>query len=162
MLAARKRLEIAAHNLANVSTDGFRGSAADGFLNATGVVIRARTLRQHGPLRHTGRNGDLAIVGDGAFLVRDRNGNVVETRNGAFTRDGRGRLRDDAGRMLIETRLVRGSSVRPGYLESANVDAIGQMIQMLAAERSYETAEKCVAAIDAVRQKAATDVAKVT
>lgn len=160
MIAARTRLEIAANNLANVSTDGFRGSGARGFLNATGVVIERTALEGRGALRHTGRDSDRAIVGDGAFLLRDRNGGVVETRDGAFTRGTDGRLRDDAGRLLIGTRLERGSSVRSGFLESANVDAIGEMVQMLAAERSFESAEKCVAAIDGVRQKAASDVAK--
>jgi flagellar basal body rod protein FlgG len=160
MVAARTRLEIAANNLANVSTDGFRGDAARGFLNATGVVIARTRLAEHGALRHTGRQTDLAIVGDGAFRLRDRDGRIFETRNGAFTRGIDGKLRDDAGRLLIGTRLGRGSSVRAGFLESANVDAIDQMVQMLAAERSFESAEKCVTAIDGVRQKAASDVGK--
>lgn len=162
MVAARTRLEIAANNLANVSSDGFRGSGARGFLTALGVEIRRTRLCGHGALRHTGRDGDLAIVGDGEFRLRDRDGHIVETRNGAFTRGADGKLRDDSGRVLVGTRLARGSSVRGGFLESANVDAIGEMVQMLAADRSFESAEKCVAAIDQVRQKAASDVAKAT
>jgi flagellar basal body rod protein FlgG len=160
MVAARTRLEIAANNLANVSTDGFRGSLARGFLTNAGVVIERRPLSRHGALQHTGRDTDLAIVGNGAFLLRERNGSIVETRNGAFTRGTDGKLRDDAGRVLAGTRLAQGSSVRRGFLESADVDAIGEMVNVLSAERSYESAEKCVAAIDQTRQKAATDVAK--
>ena len=162
MVAARTRLEIAADNLANVSTDGFRGSGARGFLSAAGVVIDRVPLHAHGALRHTGRSSDLAIVGGGAFRLRDARGVVVETRDGAFTRGADGKLRDDAGRVLIGTRLTHGSSVRSGYLEAPNVNAIGEMVQMLAAERSYESAEKVVVAIDQTRQKAASDVAKVS
>jgi flagellar hook protein FlgE len=162
MIAARERLEIAADNLANVSTDGFRGSDAHGFLSAAGVGIARMPLRAHGPLRHTGRPSDLAIVGDGAFLLRDAHGGMTSTRDGAFSRDARGRLRDDAGRVLVGTRLARGSSVRGGFLEAANVDAIGQMVGMLSAERSFESAEKVVAAIDQTGQKAASDVGKVS
>ncbi|HEY9085136.1 MAG TPA: flagellar basal body rod C-terminal domain-containing protein [Candidatus Tyrphobacter sp.] len=162
MVAARERLEIAADNLANVSTDGFRGSDARGFLTAAGAEIARTPVRAHGPLRHTGRASDLAIVGAGAFLVRDVRGAIVATRDGAFSRDSRGRLRDDAGRVLVGTRLARGSSVRSGFLEAANVDAIGQMVSILSAERSFESAEKVVTAIDQTRQKAASDVGKVS
>lgn len=161
MVAARERLEIAANNLANLSTDGFRGAVARGRLAPSGVEIAAVPDRAHGALVHTGRDADRAIVGDGAFLLQGPDGRVVQTRNGAFTRGSDGRLRDDAGRVLVGLRLARGSSVRNGFLESANVDAIGEMVRMLSASRSFESAEKCVAAIDQTRQKAATDVAKV-
>lgn len=161
MIAARARLEIAANNLANVSTDGFRGSIARGMLGAHGVEIERASIAQHGALRHTGRSTDLAIVGSGAFRIRDSRGRVFETRDGAFTRGRDGRLRDDAGRVLVGTRLAAGSSIRGGFLEAANVDAVGQMVAMLAAQRSFESAEKAVTAIDQARQKAASDVAKV-
>jgi len=161
MVAARERLEIAADNLANVSTDGFRGSLARGTLTARGVVIERSRITAQGALRHTGRTSDLAIAGDGTFRVRDARGRVFETRDGAFTRGADGRLRDDAGDVLVGTRLVPGSSVRPGFLEAANVDAVGQMVAMLSAQRAFESAEKAVAAIDQTRQKAASDVAKV-
>jgi len=161
IVAARMRLEIAADNLANVSSDGFRGSLARGFMTPSGVEIERAPIAQHGSLRHTGRSSDLAIVGSGAFRIRDARGGIFETRNGAFTRASDGRLRDDAGRLLVGTRLARGSSIRSGFLEAANVDAVGQMVAMLSAQRSFESAEKAVSAIDQAREKAAGDVAKV-
>ncbi len=160
MVAARRRLEIAADNLANVSSDGFRGRIARGTLTATGVVVAAVPIDRQGALRHTGRDTDRAIIGDGVFLVRDDRGRVLETRNGAFVRGTDGALRDDAGRVLIGTRLGAGSSVRGGFLETANVDAVAEMVSMLAAQRSFESAEKVVAAIDQTRQKAASDVGR--
>ena len=113
MVAARARLDIATGNLANVSTDGFQKSVARGVLTANGVTIERRTSHEQGALQHTGRPYDLAIVGDGAFHVRDANGQVVATRDGAFTPDRDGILRDDAGRVLlgaqnVETVLVHG------------------------------------------------------
>ncbi len=162
MVAARTRLEIAANNLANVSSDGFRGSLARGFLTAGGVGIARVPIAEHGALRRTGRADDRGIVGEGTFLMRDSRGRTIETRLGVFTRSSDGKLRDDAGRVLVGTRLAHGSSVREGYLESANVDAVGQMIAILSAQRSFESAEKAVAAIDGTRQKAASDVAKVS
>src|SRR6185437_11304802 len=100
----RTRLDVAAENLANGSTDGFRKSEARGFLSAQGVVMQRRRSAAQGPLRRTGRTFDLAIVGSGTFRVRDAGGRVVATRSGAFTRDRFERLVDDAGRVLLGTR----------------------------------------------------------
>lgn len=189
MVAARTRLDIATENLANVSSDGFRRCLARGRISAHGVEITRVVSPDHGSLRHTGRPFDLAIVGDGVFRVRDAHGVVTTTRDGAFTRDRDGVLRDDAGRALVgahgvvrvadgtaidehgiivrdgttvnRLELPPGSVVRAGYIETANVDAIGEMVGVLTAQRSFESAEKVVAAIDATHQKAANDVARV-
>jgi len=183
MVAARTRLQIASENLANVSSDGFRRMLARGVLRANGVEVAREPAVSHGALRRTGRDYDLAIVGNGAFRVRDAGGAVIATRDGAFAREKDGTLRDDSGRVLLGTRgplrvpdgaqidvrgnvrangreidqlsLPAGSSVHAGFLESANVDAIAEMIDVLAAERSFESAEKVVAAIDGTRQKSA-------
>lgn len=172
MVAARTRLEIATQNLANASTDGFTPAGAHGLLDARGVTI-ARTARaREGALRYTGRDLDFAIIGDGAFRVRDADGQVRETRAGAFTRGVDGTLRDLRGRVVLglhgalrvpegarlnaqELSLPVGSRLTSGYLEGSAVDAISEMVDVLAAERSFESAEKAVAAIDLARQKSA-------
>jgi flagellar basal body rod protein FlgG len=169
MIAARTRLEIATENLANVSTDGFCRSAARGFLTTLGVSIERRLAPGQGSLRHTGRDLDLAIVGDGAFRVRDVSGSVRETRAGAFVRQSDDTLRDARGGTLLGAHgafrgahpdartlgLPPSSRVQSGFLESPNVDAIAEMIDVLAAERSFESAQKAVTAIDVSRQKSA-------
>lgn len=188
MNAARTRLDVAAENLANGSTDGFRKSDLRGFLTSSGVQIQRVSSAVQGPLRHTGRQFDLAIAGSGAFRVRDRSGRIATTRDGAFTRDRFGRLADDAGRVLIGTRgplcvpdgasidangnvvrngsvlnriaLPAGSTIRSGFLEGSNVDAIGEMIDVLTAQRAFETAQKVLSAIDQTRERANTQVAE--
>ncbi len=161
MVAARTRLEIATGNLANVSSGGFCRIVARGRLTAHGAEITRVISDEQGSLVHTGRASDVAIVGEGAFRVRDAHGRISETRNGAFTRDRFGTLRDDAGRALIGTRLTHGASVRTGFLETANVNAIAEMVDVLSAQRAFESAEKVVAAIDGVNQKAGNDVARI-
>ncbi|MFN2450123.1 MAG: flagellar basal body rod C-terminal domain-containing protein [Candidatus Baltobacteraceae bacterium] len=189
MSAAQSRLDTATQNLANASTDGFRKSRLRGFLSAAGIVLRRTPEKGQGPLRPTGRDLDLAITGGGAFRVRNEQGTVVQTRAGAFARDRFGRLHDSGGRVLMGTRgpllfpdgahfdpsgavvcdgktldrlpLPRGSSLRTGFLESSNVDAIGEMIDVLTAQRSYETAQKVLTAIDQTRERSATQVAAV-
>jgi flagellar basal-body rod protein FlgF len=188
MVAARTRLEIAAVNLANVSSDGFRRVDARGFLTAAGVAIAKQPGRERSQLRHTGRDFDMAIIGPGTFQTRDAAGHVTATRNGAFVRERNGTLRDAAGRTLLGRHgalhvpedarvdergrvitgfqvvdaltMPAGSSVRTGFLESSGVDAVREMIDVLSAERSFESAQKIVAAIDATRQKSA-DAARV-
>lgn len=66
-----------------------------------------------------------------------------EARAGAFVREPDGTLRDGSGRSLAGPHLSNG------------VDAIAEMIDVLAAERSFESAQKAVTAIDVSREKAA-------
>jgi flagellar basal-body rod protein FlgF len=189
MLAARTRLDVAAGNLANVSTDGFHRVLARGYLTASGVRIERTTSPQPGAFRHTGRPFDLAIVGKGVFRVRDDSGSVSRTRDGAFERDRFGALRDGQGRVLLGThgpvrvpdggaidergrvlaggrvvdRVIAGGSatVRTGFVETSAVNAIDEMVAVMTAQRSFESAEKVVAAIDGVRQKSSNDVARI-
>lgn len=192
MVAARTRLEIATQNLANVSTDGFARIVARGALTAGGVRIsRESDENARGSLRWTGRDLDLAIVGPGRFAVVDAAGRRSGTRAGAFTRYADGTLHDASGRTLMAgTRALRvpenaridqrgravgadgsvvarlplpaGSSVRTGFLEGASVDAIAEMIDVLSAQRSFESAQRVVATIDRTREKASSDVARVS
>ncbi len=183
MVAARTRLDIATENLANVSSGSFRGYVARGRLTAHGVTIARRIATRQGGLTRTGRALDFAIVGPGAFRVRSGDGRIERTRDGALTRAADGTLRDRrdrvvlgargplhlppgariahdgrvrlAGRTLDRIALPLGSSLHAGFLERANVDAIRQMVDVLAAERSFESAQKVVSAIDAVRGTAA-------
>jgi flagellar basal body rod protein FlgG len=191
MVAARTRLEIATENLANVSTDGFARIAARGALTPEGVSVAGRSdPAARGALRRTGRDLDLAIVGPGAFEVEAPDGTRVHSRGGSFTRERDGTLRDPSGRRLMAgTRplslpeeahfdergravdaggaivaripLPAGSTLRSGFLEAAGVDAIHEMIDVLSAERSFESAQKVVSSIDKTREKSATDVARV-
>ncbi len=189
MSAARERLDVAAHNLANGSSDGFRKRVVSGSLSRTGIDLRESIDGTQGALRRTARPFDLALVGAGAFRVRSAGGGIERTRNGAFARDRFLRLVDDRGRVLLGTRgpvcvpqgasidasgavarngrvinripLPPGSTLQSGFLESSNVDAIGEMIDVLTAQRSFETAQKVLSAIDQTRERAATQVAEI-
>src|ERR1700728_4833828 len=89
MRAARAQLDVAAHNLANVSSDGYRRAAADVMLTSGGLITTSRTTHEQGPVRTTGRAFDLALLGEGSFRVGDATsrGGTAATRSGAFTRD---------------------------------------------------------------------------
>lgn len=183
MHAARSQLETATHNLANVSSDGFRRATSKLALTSGGLVATETRTFEQGAIRHTGRALDLAILGPGAF---DAGG--TPTRGGAFLSDRDGFLCDDRGRRIRGTAgavrvtpdtviapdgrvreggrtvnrlaLPAGSSIATGALETSNVDAIGETLAILTAQRSFETAQKTLSAIDDTRQKAMNDVAR--
>jgi flagellar basal body rod protein FlgG len=184
MRAARAQLDIATHNLANASTDGYRKSAAAVALTERGLTVSQRATHEEGAVRSTGHAFDLALLGDGAFRVGD-----LTTRSGAFTRDRDGWIVDDRGRRLHGEHgalrvsehatidadgavhdggrvvdciaLPGGTHLLAGALETSTVNPIGETLAILTAQRAFETAQKTLQAIDATRDKAANDVVRV-
>ena len=104
--------------------------------------------------------------------MRDRSGGTSATRDGSFVRERNGTLTDPWGRTLLDrngapVRLRDGekldgyrlglpsrSRLCSGFLETSGADAISAMIDVMGAQRSFESAQKVVAAIDGVRGKA--------
>ncbi|MDB5073495.1 MAG: flgG 1 [Candidatus Eremiobacteraeota bacterium] len=190
MRAARSQLDIATHNLANASTDGFRRAVGTTSIGARGLAVSERTVHEQGAVRTTGRRFDLALLGDGAFRV---GGTATHedsfTREGAFTRDRDGFLTDDRGRRLYGAHgalrvsedatiasdgsvrdhgrvvdripLPAGTHLLAGVLETSTVNPVSETLAILTAQRAFETAQKTLAAIDAAREKAANDVVRV-
>jgi flagellar basal-body rod protein FlgF len=183
MQAARTQLETATHNLANVSSDGYRRATSHLNLTAHGLVASETRRFEQGAIRHTGRALDLALLGPGTFRVGGG-----ATRNGAFVTDRNGWLTDDRGRRVAGSRgpiaidaqttigsdgevrsngrsvnrivMPPGTRLQTGALEASNVDAIGETLEILTAQRAFETAQKVLVAIDDTRQKAVNDVVR--
>lgn len=112
----QRRMEIAAHNLSNVATTGFKADALVldeaaptaahsedmphdvRFVRDMGV---ARDMTQ-GPIAMTGNPLDLALEGQGFFLVQGEDGRTLYTRDGAFSLTGEGRLVTSEGRPVLD------------------------------------------------------------
>jgi flagellar basal-body rod protein FlgF len=110
----QRRMEATANNLANVSTNGFkadsilfeedRGTAAHTqdrptdvrFVDEYGV---SRDMSQ-GAIAQTGNSFDVAIEGDGFFMVGGAGGPYY-TRNGRFTLSADGALQTADGRPVL-------------------------------------------------------------
>jgi flagellar basal-body rod protein FlgF len=183
MRAAQAQLETATHNLANAASDGYRRVRSSLALTSHGLEARESPDHAQGGIRETGRALDLALLGPGTFHVGGG-----ETRNGAFIRDRDGFLADqqgrrvaglrgairlpegaaigsdggirDGGRLVAQLPLPAGTAVRSGALESSSVDAIGETLAILTAQRAFETAQKTLVAIDQTREKAVNDVVR--
>lgn len=111
----QRRMETAANNLANVSTNGFKADAlltevADGGrARSTDLPRDVRFVRDigdmrdftQGAIRETGEPFDVAIRGDGFFLVSDPQLGTLYTRDGAFQLNDAGELVTKDGRNVL-------------------------------------------------------------
>ena len=127
-----RRLEAVTANLANVSTTAYkrRESAVRSFratLSQAEPLPYARAVVNHtqGPLEQTGRTLDLALEGDGFFVVEGSRGELL-------TRDGHFRL-DAAGALVTAEGLPVAWVGTRGYLDPAGepivVDEGAQVFQ---------------------------------
>ena len=110
MMNNQKELNVAANNLANVKTSGYRGKrlikttfdetfvrqmngqnteiGSGSLINLAGAE---QTSQRQGELKDTGKTYDLAISGDGYFVIQGEAGTYL-TRNGHFSTDEEGNL----------------------------------------------------------------------
>jgi len=117
LLARTQALDLAANNLANVNTGGYRGQVAsfrsllagpgvtrDASLQAVnefGMLAESRIDRQQGPVDRTGNDLDFAIQGSGYFAVQSPQGARLYTRNGAFHVNSKGQLEAADGSLVL-------------------------------------------------------------
>ena len=112
--AASTDLEVTGHNIANASTIGFKQSRAefaDIYANSISDVsssvpgrgVRVTRVAQQfsqGSTEFTSNNLDLAMNGEGFFVLEDAAGDRSYTRAGAFSVDRDGNVVDQAGSRL--------------------------------------------------------------
>jgi len=146
MQAQQTQLDVISHNLANVSTNGFkRGQAVfedliyqnlrqvgansseqtqlpTGLQLGLGVrtVATSRTFSQ-GNLQQTSNNLDIAINGNGFFQVQMPDGGLGYTRDGAFQVNSQGQLVTSGGYLLS------GGITIPVDARSVSISASGQV-----------------------------------
>ena len=120
--AQQTQMDVIANNLANVSTNGFKGSRAvfedllyqtlrqpgaqssqqtqipSGLQIGTGVrPVATERLMTQGNLSQTGNQLDVAISGAGFFQVLMPDGTTSYTRDGSFQTDSQGQLVNSSG-----------------------------------------------------------------
>ncbi len=122
MAAQANRLSTVADNIANSGTTGYKRSRAEfasmvlptvtGAYNSGGVTTAVQTaISSQGVLQYTTSVTDLAVNGNGFFVVQDPSGQPFLTRAGAFVPDGDGRLVNAAGFQLMGYRLASGTGL---------------------------------------------------
>ena len=188
IIASMNRQAIVADNIANVNTPGFKGSRSTqsdfgltlasslgGPLGQLGTATLASGLtldRLQGPLESTALPTDMAIEGDGLFVIRSAGGALAYTRAGNFVVDMAGTLTtqlgepvlDVAGRPIALVALpVAGMSrrgdntyaisgptspavgrVRQGVLERSNVDLATSMTELITIQRAFALSSRAL------------------
>jgi flagellar basal-body rod protein FlgG len=94
--------QVVANNLANANTDAFKVDrvTARVYDGGESPVPVQETDFQQGTLRETGRTLDLALEGEGFFVVQTENGERL-TRGGSFRLDAGGQLIDSLGAPVL-------------------------------------------------------------
>jgi len=137
LYAANKSLNVTGNNIANVATTGFKSSRAE-FQDQYAASIRgagsstqvgsgvstaavSQQFTQGNLTTGTGRGLDLAIQGNGFFMVSN-NGEKLYTRAGAFHTDKDGFVVDAGGNNLQGYSVNADGSVVNGVLGDLKVD----------------------------------------
>lgn len=119
-LASQKRLDVAANNIANVNTTGFRQQRVvfsdflvetmDGRPSEKGFSAVTETVidRQTGGLEHTGNPLDVALGTEGFFVLQGPQGGPVLSRAGNFRVEADGSLVDNSGYRVLGGTVERG------------------------------------------------------
>jgi flagellar basal-body rod protein FlgG len=117
MVAQQANIDVISNNLANVNTTGFKKSRADfqdlmyqivrqpgaatgadtqlptGIQMGHGVrQVATQKIYTQGDYQSTGNNLDVAIEGDGFFMITMPDGTLAYTRDGSFKKDSAGRV----------------------------------------------------------------------
>src|SRR5690242_12630856 len=126
--AYQSQIDMISNNIANVGTIGFKGQRmtfadlfyqSQGFASGptqsnggvnpmeTGLGVKVNTIDTNfsqGGLQTTGINTDLALNGDGFFILRnaDGTGQPLYTRDGAFSLNSNGVLYDPATGLAVQ------------------------------------------------------------
>jgi flagellar hook protein FlgE len=126
MNAQSNRISTVAENVQNASTTGYKRSAAEfssllidggSTANYTSGAVETtirRSIGSQGPVTFTSSKTDLAIQGNGFFVVQDDNKASYLTRAGNFVVDGpTGNLINSGGFTLMGYSLVDGQDPTP-------------------------------------------------
>ncbi len=109
--AAASGLAVISNNLANSQSFGFKSSRAEfadmfsGTQNSPGNGVMVESITQdfsQGTINGTGRDLDMALDGEGFFVMADKAGKyeAIYTRNGSFKLDKDGFLTDQTGNQV--------------------------------------------------------------
>jgi len=143
MSAQASRLSTVADNIANSGTTGYKRSKTEfssllvpstkGAYNSGGVAATVQTsISAQGVLQYTSSGSDLAIDGNGFFIVEDASGQPFLTRAGSFVPDDQGNLVNAAGFKLLGYSFAGGTptTTANGY---AGLEPVSVMQQGLTA-----------------------------
>ena len=137
LYAANKALNVTGNNIANVATTGFKSSRAEfadqysnsirgtsAGKNVVGTGVKTAAVSQlftPGNINGTGQALDMAIDGNGFFVMND-NGSKIYTRAGAFYSDKDGYVVNSSGSNLQGYAVDANGKIIQGVLTNLQID----------------------------------------
>jgi flagellar basal-body rod protein FlgG len=122
-----------------------------------------RLLGEAGAVRVAGRNWEVTPAGDVVVdrAVVDR----IRVVDFAARADGRSPLTRRGDNLFIAAEAApvarEDVSIRQGYLEGSNVNAVSEMVNLIIALRAFETNQKMIQAVDSTLDRVINEVARV-
>jgi flagellar hook protein FlgE len=127
-------LAVAGDNIANISTPAFKASAAvfesalvqqigDAQIGLGSRLAGTSANFSQGSLANTTRATDLAIQGDGFFVVNNASGSPFYTRSGSFQKNASGQLITNAG-YTLQAYSIDESGTTSGTLSTLNLQSV--------------------------------------
>jgi len=107
-----QNLDTISNNISNMNTPGFRGSDSffENVLDDDGTKIAGTgTDTSQGQIEQTSTSTDVAIQGEGLFMLKDSQGNLYYTRSGQFDFNASGQLEDSVNKYLVQGYSPTGS-----------------------------------------------------
>jgi flagellar basal body rod protein FlgG len=182
--AAEDALTVATRNLAGASSDGFHRTMLLARCTGHGIVTRRVLDATPGVLHRTGRDLDIAVEGPARIRLTDGSlrhsiscergvDGSLRTESGALVAGMRGVLRlplqahieadgsvVEFGRVVDRVALTQAGRLQTGVVEAANTDSLHAMIEVLEAQRRFETAQKTTQMLDSVAAKDASETGR--
>ncbi|WP_034943415.1 flagellar hook protein FlgE [Erwinia oleae] len=130
--AITEQLNAISNNIANSNTTGYKSMRAEFaalYAGSTplgvGVSNVSQSISSGGNISATGRSLDLAINGNGFFVVRDTNGSTTYTRAGYFGKDANGFLVNNLGGKLQGYPIDAEGKLQTGTVSDLQINAAG-------------------------------------
>jgi flagellar basal-body rod protein FlgF len=137
-----RKQDVVANNLANVSTDGFKAQRVFArLLDGVRPVAEATSDLSTGNLKQTNNSMDVALNGDGFFVVKTANGERY-TRGGSLRVDEKHFLVDANGNQVLGTKGPMKLSDGPiNIAANGDVSQGGQLVDTLRVENAPKGTE---------------------
>ncbi|MGO8758242.1 MAG: flagellar hook protein FlgE [Terracidiphilus sp.] len=143
LAASSEDLSVISNNLANLNTDGYKdetldfasvfnnvqGTSGNGdpIQTGNGVEVAGREANfSDGNYSSTGIDSNMAIDGNGLFVVQDSSGTYY-TRDGDFTVNSSGELCTSSGQLVMGYPATDGVVSTSSALSAINVNNVGEM-----------------------------------